>query len=385
MLTYIFSIFKKNKEEVESLNGLRALAILLVVFFHTWNIFNGIHSDRWKNIFDNFNSGVDLFFILSGYLIYGGLFKEFEKNGSISVKSFFIKRALRILPAFYFALAVIFLYTRKQVLFAELHPPSDPNVLHFWQQRSLLLPYVWSDIFFLSNYIEGIMVVDWSLAVENHFYLLLPIAILLGLLKLDSKKRIILFSFLYLIPTILRLVGAYHGLKYDFIHATHNRFDSILVGIIVFEILCKSLSLQKTYIALLSLLMISLLIAGHSRPIESWFGKSIAINFQNIGFGILLFLCLNQRSVWTRLFEFSIFRPIARISYSMYLWNIVGIGVGAGLVAKNGISFSAGDTIRILLASFIVTILVSWILYLLIEKPFVNWKNSKERNRSHSQ
>ncbi|TGL52672.1 acyltransferase [Leptospira wolffii] len=376
MFSYIFSIFKKKEDENESLNGLRALAILLVVFFHTWGIFNGIHSDFWKNIFDNFNSGVDLFFILSGYLIYGGLLRSFRKNGSIDIRGFFIGRALRILPAFYFALAIVYLYTKTQVDFFKIHPPSDPNVANFWKERAEILPFVWSDLIFLSNYFPCVMVVDWSLSVENHFYLLLPVLILFGLFRLESKQRVALYCFVYFLPGIARIIGALSGLDYDFVHKTHNRFDSILVGIIVAELISSyKIVLNRNRVIVLSVILIAGLVFGHSYPIQSWIGKSIALNSQNISYGILLFLCMNQKTFWTAIFESPIFRPIARISYSMYLWNIVGIGVGAGMVARTRENFSTIQTLQIIGISFLVTFISSWIFYLAVEKPFVDWKN----------
>ncbi len=385
IFSYIFSIFKKNDDESESLNGLRAVAIILVIIFHIWTVFKTFYFGSWKflsNVFDNFNSGVDLFFILSGYLIYGGFLRNYKKFGSLNIQKFFINRALRILPAFYFALFIVYSFSRKQIDAMIVNPPSDPGILHFWQAQAKILEYVWSDIFFISNYFPHVLIVDWSLSVENHFYILLPFFCALGLIKIESRNRIFIFGILYLLPGISRLYGAYSGLPYSLVHETHNRFDSILVGMIVAElILIQSVNLSVIRLRIIGAVSVFLLVIGHCFPIESWIGKSLSLNMQNIGYGLLTFLCLNPNTFWDKIFSWVIFRPIARVSYSMYLWNITTIGVGAGLVAKNRNNLSPLVITEIIFLSILVTFIASWALYLLVEKPFADWKNRLRKVR----
>jgi peptidoglycan/LPS O-acetylase OafA/YrhL len=103
--------------------------------------------------------GVDLFFVLSGFLIAGLLFREYDQYGTISLRRFFIRRGLKIYPAFY----VFFLLT----------------LLGRWLRGEILMrrPVV-SEALFIQNYGGALWGHTWSLAVEEHFYFLLPLVLL---------------------------------------------------------------------------------------------------------------------------------------------------------------------------------------------------------------
>jgi peptidoglycan/LPS O-acetylase OafA/YrhL len=141
------------------LDVLRCIAVLLVLICHT------VEPTRFEAAL---RVGVDLFFVLSGFLISGLLFAEYKKRGSIDFKRFFIRRGLKIYPAFYFLLIITFAY---QVRFHQVGPLS----------RYL------SEIFYVQNYGDLIWGHTWSLAVEEHFYILLPLFFLL-LIRYSSHR-----------------------------------------------------------------------------------------------------------------------------------------------------------------------------------------------------
>src|ERR1700751_3039383 len=129
------------------LDVLRGFAILLVMGVHVpaypiWSTLGGY--------------GVDLFFLLSGFLISNLLFGEYRKSGSIRFIRFLSRRALKLYPSFYLLLVLTVLYC------AFGHVP--------FTSRQLL-----GEIVLTQNYIGGIWGHTWSLAVEEHFYLLLPL------------------------------------------------------------------------------------------------------------------------------------------------------------------------------------------------------------------
>src|SRR5205814_1907553 len=136
------------------LDFLRGVAILLVILRHT-ALF---HIPGWEASLVQFGwAGVDLFFVLSGFLISGLLFSEYRQNGMIRFARFAVRRALKIYPAFYFlvlltVLAGIAFHTSDAVLRPLLH-----------------------DVFFIQSYIPGTYGHFWSLSVEEHFYILLPV------------------------------------------------------------------------------------------------------------------------------------------------------------------------------------------------------------------
>ncbi|GAA4319054.1 acyltransferase [Flaviaesturariibacter amylovorans] len=143
------------------LDHLRALAILLVFFCHYAGLFphpawlDGAPAIGW--------TGVDLFFVLSGYLIAGGLFSELQRSGTVRLGRFYARRSLRILPAFFVVLAVYF-------LFPAVH------------EREGLAPF-WKYATFTQNLgldlrTQGTFSHAWSLCIEEQFYLLLPAVLL---------------------------------------------------------------------------------------------------------------------------------------------------------------------------------------------------------------
>jgi peptidoglycan/LPS O-acetylase OafA/YrhL len=99
--------------------------------------------------------GVDLFFVLSGFLISGLLFREYIERGKIDLKRFWIRRSLKIYPPFYALLLATAIY----------------SLVKFHHVTSAIL----GDVFFVQNYLPHVWDHGWTLAVEEHFYLVLPL------------------------------------------------------------------------------------------------------------------------------------------------------------------------------------------------------------------
>jgi peptidoglycan/LPS O-acetylase OafA/YrhL len=142
-----------------ALDLLRALAVLLVLGHHLWPadasvpgrvVFDLWHRGGWV--------GVDLFFVLSGFLVSGLLFAEYARSGRISPGRFYVRRGFKIYPAFF-----VFLAVSVAVL--------------AWTGFGRL--QVLAEMFFVQNYLPGLWIHTWSLAVEEHFYLALPLVLLL--------------------------------------------------------------------------------------------------------------------------------------------------------------------------------------------------------------
>ena len=153
------------------LDHLRALAIILVLIFHYQLWFT---HPNWTNWFLQIGwTGVDLFFVLSGFLISSQLFAQVKKGNKISIKEFYIKRFFRIIPIYYFIIAIYF---------------SFP----FFREKEALPP-LWNFLTFTQNFGTdtakfGTFSHVWSLCVEEHFYLFFPF-ILIFLLKNNTLKN----------------------------------------------------------------------------------------------------------------------------------------------------------------------------------------------------
>lgn len=214
-----------NAHRLLSLDILRAAAMFLVLFSHSFDPPRDMPEILRKPIvlLDHIGwIGVDLFFVLSGFLVSGLLFREQIKSGAFRIGNFYARRAFKIYPALYFLVFVSIILQTS--VFAD--PPPLRSVL--------------GDLLFLQNYIGAIWGHTWSLAVEEHFYLLLPPT--LWLLASVSKNKYNPFT---LLPPFFLTVAAielglrvYMNASYNYTHGTHLfrshlRFDSLLFGVLI--------------------------------------------------------------------------------------------------------------------------------------------------------
>jgi peptidoglycan/LPS O-acetylase OafA/YrhL len=202
---------------IPSLDGLRGGAFLLVFFGHA------LPAALLRFVPPAF--GVTVFFVLSGYLITTLLRKEFDETGMVSLREFYLRRALRILPPFYIVLALSSLLTELQLVPGKVTLPSTlAYVLHvanYWHiYRGL-------------DDVPGGTSVYWSLSVEEHFYLLFPM-LYWGMrrCKLSSRRQLGVIVGLCgaVLAWRLVLVGVFQADHDRMYRATDTRVDAILAG-----------------------------------------------------------------------------------------------------------------------------------------------------------
>src|SRR5215813_8261936 len=150
----------------KSLDFLRGIAVLLVIIEHFFHGYVETHF-CW--------TGVDLFFVLSGFFVSGILFREYSQRNTMHGGRFFVRRIFKIWPLFYTAFLIEFLY-----FYVKHRPPSTAHSL--------------AELFFIQNYFQGFMQVTWSLGIEEQFYLL--VAFLLPLLARVNKVN-------WIVPTCI--------------------------------------------------------------------------------------------------------------------------------------------------------------------------------------
>jgi peptidoglycan/LPS O-acetylase OafA/YrhL len=212
-------------KRLASLDSLRAVAILMVVGGHMPNIDFPQDDVLLRSITGYWKEGgwvgVDLFFVLSGFLIGGLLFREFKQYGGISFGRFFIRRGLKIYPPFFAMIAVTIIV---RICLAE-------------EMRSYNIA---GEILFLQNYLGKLWIHTWSLAVEEHFYILLPL-VLFVLMRRKPKStnpfaRIpVLFLVLAVGELCLRVLNARYWDTFRVtrcLHPTHLRIDSLMFGVL---------------------------------------------------------------------------------------------------------------------------------------------------------
>ena len=202
---------------IPSLDGMRGAAFLLVFLGHA------LPAALLRFVPPAF--GVTVFFVLSGYLITTLLRKEFDKTGAVSLREFYLRRALRILPPFYIVLALSSLLTELHVVQGKVTLPAiGAYVLHaanYWHiYRGL-------------DEVPGGTSVYWSLSVEEHFYLLFPMLYwTMRRWKLSAGRQlgVIVGLCAAVLAWRLVLVGVFDVDHERIYRATDTRVDAILAG-----------------------------------------------------------------------------------------------------------------------------------------------------------
>src|ERR1700732_2735956 len=193
-----------------ALDGIRAIAVLMVMMGHLNLVYAG-------------GLGVDIFFVLSGYLITAILIAEFAANGRISLKKFYARRALRILPAVILLLVVL-------NVFAAVSQSGEQAAKFRWDSLGAL--------FYIANWLRafgrdlGIIGHLWSLSIEEQFYFFWPITLAFLLSRKLSANQILLIIALAVTFVNLDRVYLYQGLQsFNRIYnGLDSRADALLVG-----------------------------------------------------------------------------------------------------------------------------------------------------------
>jgi peptidoglycan/LPS O-acetylase OafA/YrhL len=300
-----------SKDRILELDVLRGVAILLVMGLH-WPAY-----PIWSTVG---HCGVDLFFVLSGFLISNLLFTEYRRTGNVQLRRFFFRRMLKLYPSFYFMLAI-----------------SVPYAL--CMKYALSSKMFWAEFTMTQNYIGTSMWGHtWSLCVEEHFYILLPLLLAYLMRRNKGAENPFqsipwIFAGLAVVCLAFRFIGAAEDPSNHRLHyaPSHMRFDSLFFGVFLSylhnfrpAILQKLMSDPWRFpLSVLSLagLLPGLLVDG-SDP----FYYTIGFTTLYLSFGTLLALALyqpKQRKAVDKPHGL-VARTIARVgiySYTLYLWN----------------------------------------------------------------
>jgi peptidoglycan/LPS O-acetylase OafA/YrhL len=288
-----------------SLDGWRAIAILWVLDGHTrpWTL--GGFSDDWIRLTGG--RGVELFFALSGLLICARLLDEEERFGAISLRSFYTRRLFRIQPAALTYLAVISIL----IVFGKIRSAWSPVVGAALMIRDFVPRFAhnWETAHF------------WSLAVEEHFYLLFP-----GFLVLCRRHRLVVTSVMVVAFEFWRNFVLHTPRLEGFSMVIQLRTDMVAGGILlgcVFAIALRRARLRALaesylhpWVALAYTAAVCVRLALHHSRTD----QALILTVYPI---LLTATILHPRSWTTRILELPPLRFIGRISYSLYLWQML--------------------------------------------------------------
>lgn len=300
---------------IKSLDGFRTIAVLGVLWAHIWMFLDApsyklINLDIAK-IFSFFGTGVDLFFVISGFCMYLMYVSKADNNTTDFIK-YIIKRWLRIAPAFYFAVFIYgFIY-------------SGYSLLNFNYNEALKY------LFFLKIFFKGTEYGPhfWSLCTEWHFYLILPL-IVYFLKRLGFLRGIGLITLLCI--CFRAFVWHQNSDPNNFInYSIANRLIEFIMGII-----CAWMFYQKKAAwycsSILGLFLgVSITFCGRLLMTDNmvnhvgnlgWISRIINIPLLTAGYALVILNILNTKTYFRKILESSLFQNIGKYSYSMYLWH----------------------------------------------------------------
>ncbi|MFY7874126.1 MAG: acyltransferase family protein, partial [Pirellula sp.] len=333
------------------IDGLRAIAILLVVLFHVGFVFHGGFI------------GVDVFFVISGYLITGQLIREI-KAGSFSFASFWERRIRRLFPAL-----IVSVLMAIAVGFFILLPEDYMSLTRSAVYQQLMLANVfswkWSGYFDGDSELKPLLHM-WSLAVEEQFYVLLPIVLYLSR-GLSMRTTGVMLSVVTCLSMCLSQVVLYYDQNFSFFmlptRAWELLFGSLIWWIPLHHVSDEPRKPATLLLNLLALVFMSVILAvGLLYRSTTLFPglNALAPVFCTSG---LIFLHTRYETIVSKFLEKKFLVFIGLVSYSWYLWHWPLIAYANYIF---GFEHSTMVQVLIVLASFGVACLSYWY----IEQPF---------------
>lgn len=338
---------------IPSLDGLRAVAVGLVFVAHA------LEQARVPNVVPG-SFGVTVFFFLSGYLITTLMRLEWEETRAVSLPQFYLRRALRILPPFYLVLGAATLATAVGFLPNTLEPFS---VL---AQAAHLTNY----LIVFNGWWQGIApgtFIFWSLAIEEHFYLVFP-WLFLALARLrDHRRQALTLLGLCALVLVWRcvLVFGFEATKNRIYPATDTRFDSILFGCVL--ALWGNPALDPTAIAeatwkrvLLPLGLAGLVVSFIVRA--PWFLETFRYSLQGVCL-VPVYVVAVRFPEWgpMRPLNLPAARWLGRISYPLYLLHPI--------VLEALVFHLKPSALGLFVLSAVTCIAVAWLINVGVERP----------------
>jgi peptidoglycan/LPS O-acetylase OafA/YrhL len=336
----------QSSKYIPAIDGMRAVAILIVVASHL--VHDGIIPG---------GLGVTLFFFISGYLITGLLIDEYETNGAIDIKYFYVRRFMRLAPALLTMVAVVSL-----AYFVVFSATSINEIL--------------AAAFYFMNYYQilgGAMPIPlgplWSLAIEEHFYLVFPLVIALTW-RFREKLLASLVVVCVLVLVWRTILVARDANDFRIFIGTDTRIDSIIYGAILaigvrLKLKVDWLAGRPALLAGIALLLASLVIRNPA------FRETLRYSLQGIAFVPLFCYAISVDSIVRRALENPLAIWIGKLSYSLYLWHFP-------ILVFMKTEFSAANPVALGLLIGALSLLCAAVSYYFVETPL------RLHNKAHS-
>jgi peptidoglycan/LPS O-acetylase OafA/YrhL len=344
---------------------MRAIAILWVML---WHMRLALRPGIWSGPANYGWMGVDLFFVLSGYLIGSQLLRPYTRGSRPSISGFYMRRAFRVLPAY---LTVLLFY------FAIPWFREAPGLSPAWQFLTF------TENFRIDYMNDQAFSHVWSLCVEEHFYLVLPLLILLLMRRPGFNKTIAVILGIFCFGIAIRAYIYIHqvqvfprdddGFALAYVekiyYPTHTRLDGLLVGVTLatiktFRPAWWHRAMSQGYLLLLSGLAISSSAMWLFSDRLSFAGSVMGFPVLAVGLGLLIASSIAPSSPLSKVRGFGL---VAALAYSSYLTHKEVIHFVYHHLPK---LVEARGWVA-LVAYFALSFLAAFVLYMVIERPFL--------------
>lgn len=349
--------------KIKGFDGIRGLAVISVVLTHlnVWEYLqnHGLHSSVIPMLHGS--TGVQWFFVLSGFLITSLLISEYRTTGTISLKNFFMRRTLRIFPLY-----IVFLFI------ATVLSVVDRNVT---TGESLTYAYLYIYNFVPAELYTSFIGHTWSLAVEEHFYLIWPPLFLLMFAR--HRSRLFLLLCLSIPASVLlyyALIHSHFNQNY-FIDrwsmvAGYNIAAGCLASLLVHSGKLASWARPLFKIDVALLVGVALYANAFYLSTGSWFIDEIGGQYVRAAGIVLivLWIFLNQESLFVKVLEITPLAYLGLISYGVYVFQ--GLFLATGPQREAGATWPLDPAI-----GFVLLIIAAPLSYHFFEQPFLKLKH----------
>lgn len=350
-------------KRIPNLTSLRFLLALLVVIFHIPLFFSNRELPFYNDlpIFNKGTEAVYMFFSLSGFLIIKQLFEEKKLTGTINLKSFYMRRVLRIFPLYYLVLIIGLFY--YQIILPKLGFQFESNY-DLW--KGILLSVTFFPNIFATFQPGGILEILWSIGIEEQFYIIIaPLLLLIPAKK--TRTFLILFTIIYFIIYLLPSLPFLQKFKMLFFYFSFSGFCSIMLDNEKF----------RKFLIIIKIPILIILIV--------YFTTSIFVNnfndfFYHLIGTILLGLSISILSLSKINFlENKTLEYLGKISYGLYMYHSIVMQLVGFIFLKYIPLLKLPNCVFILLSNLMViniTILLSHLSYKYFESFFLNLKKN---------
>ena len=355
---------------VPGLDGIRAVAVLLVVALHY-----GAYAfpSRRQGLFPGGYAGVDIFFVLSGFLITTLLVSEKSVSGSVGFGKFYARRALRLLPALYAVLVAFLLYTAW----------SGHSMAEAVKEVVAVVFYVsnFAQVYELPRMIRSGIGMTWSLAIEEQFYLIWPALLVFGILRFVRTRPAVLGTITAgIVASALIRVYLWNWTAHPY-PAAYMRPDARADGLLI-GALCAFLwrwdmvpTRWLSHAAIVSAAFLAF-VALFVRAEDFMFNGGFTL--VSAAAGVVIVAIVLNVSPLVAAMEWAPMRLIGKVSYGVYLWNGLALHIAYQALASHTRSRYA-----IGLGGLVVTTVAVSASWVLVEQPFLRLKRKVASPVSH--